>query len=174
MVEFEKPFHSTRAIKGFVTGDQGAGHIVLSASDIHNCVRFYCDGLGFRVSDTIDMRFGDAKLTMVFLHCNPRHHTLALIPVPMPKRLHHFMLQMQSIDDVGSTMYLAQDKSIEMTASLGRHTNDHMISFYMRSPSGFEIEYGWGAREIDDATWRVAKHQAPSIWGHRRTAMPHG
>lgn len=170
-VQFENPFHSPRAISGFVTGEQGVGHIVVAVPDIQKSLRFYCEGLGFRVSDTIDMKFGPAKVTMVFLHCNPRHHTLALVPVPAPKRLHHFMLQLRSVDDVGSTMYLVQDKGIEIASTLGRHTNDHMLSFYMRTPSGFEIEYGWGARTVDDATWHVQKHNAPSIWGHRRAAM---
>ncbi len=170
-VQFENPFHSPRAISGFVTGEQGVGHIVVAVPDIQKSLRFYCEGLGFRISDTIDMMFGPAKVTMVFLHCNPRHHTLALVPVPAPKRLHHFMLQLRSVDDVGSTMYLVQDKGIEIASTLGRHTNDHMLSFYMRTPSGFEIEYGWGARTVDDATWHVQKHNAPSIWGHRRAAM---
>ncbi len=169
-IQFEKPFHSPRAIGGFVTGQQGVGHIVVAAADIQKSLRFYCEGLGFRVSDTIDMKFGPMKVTMVFLHCNARHHTLALVPVPAPKRLHHFMLQLRSIDDVGATMYLVQDSGIEITSTLGRHTNDHMLSFYLRTPSGFEIEYGWGGREVDDATWHVQKHHAPSIWGHRRPA----
>jgi len=167
-IQFEKPFHSPRAIGGFVTGQQGVGHIVVAAADIQKTLRFYSEGLGFRVSDTIDMKFGPMKVTMVFLHCNARHHTLALVPVPAPKRLHHFMLQLRSIDDVGATMYLVQDSGIEITSTLGRHTNDHMLSFYLRTPSGFEIEYGWGGREVDDATWHVQKHHAPSIWGHRR------
>jgi hypothetical protein len=81
------------------------------------------------------------------------------------------MLQLRSIDDVGATMYLVQDQGIEIAATLGRHTNDHMLSFYMRTPSGFEIEYGWGGREVDDASWHVQTHHAPSIWGHRRAAM---
>jgi 2,3-dihydroxybiphenyl 1,2-dioxygenase len=170
-VQFEKPFHSPRTIGGFVTGEQGVGHLVVAVPDIQKSLRFYCEGLGFRISDTIDMKFGPMSVTMVFLHCNVRHHTLALVPVPAPKRLHHFMLQLRSIDDVGATMYLVQDQGIEITATLGRHTNDHMLSFYMRTPSGFEIEYGWGGREVDDATWHVQKHHAPSIWGHRRAAM---
>ncbi len=172
-VEFENPYHSPRPIGGFVTGAQGVGHIVIAVADIEKSLRFYCEGLGFRMSDTIDMNFGGSmKFTMAFLHCNPRHHTIALIPIPAPKRLHHFMLQLRAIDDVGATMYLVQDKGIEITSSLGRHTNDHMLSFYMRTPSGFEIEYGWGARVVDDATWHVQKHHSPSIWGHRRTGMP--
>ncbi len=74
------------------------------------------------------------------------------------------------MDDVGSTLYLAQDEGVEIASTLGRHTNDHMLSFYMRTPSGFEVEYGWGARTVDDAVWHVQRHQAPSIWGHRRGA----
>jgi len=171
-IQFEKPFQSPRPISGFVTGQQGLGHIVMAARDIEKSLRFYLDGLGFRISDTIDMNFGRGmQVTMSFMHCNPRHHTLALMPVPAPKRLHHIMVQVRSIDDVGATMYLAQDRKIEIASTLGRHTNDHMLSFYLRTPSGFEIEYGWGAREVDDATWHVQKHHAPSIWGHRRPSM---
>ncbi len=169
-VEFEKPFHSPRAISGFVTGEQGLGHMVIAVKDLNQSLSFYCDALGFRISDFIEMKFGPMRATMAFLHCNPRHHTIALAPVPAPKRLHHFMVQTRSIDDVGATMYLVQDSGIEIASSLGRHTNDHMFSFYMRTPSGFEIEYGWGGREIDDRIWHVQKHHAPSIWGHRRSA----
>jgi biphenyl-2,3-diol 1,2-dioxygenase len=171
-VEFEKPFHSPRAISGFKTGAQGLGHIVVATSDVDKSVRFYCDTLGFRMSDFIDMKFGAFGFSMAFMHCNPRHHTLALIPIPMPKKLLHFMLQCHSIDDVGATMYLVQEAGIEIAASLGRHTNDHMLSFYMRTPSGFEVEYGWGGRDIDDRIWHVQKHHAPSIWGHHRAGMP--
>src|SRR5262249_1698615 len=171
-IQFEQPFHSPRAISEFVTGRQGLGHIVMAAGEVGKDLRFYLDGLGFRLSDTIDMNFGRGmQVTMSFMHCNPRHHTLALVPMPAPKHLHHIMLQLRSVDDVGSTMYLVQDRQIEIAATLGRHTNDHMLSFYLRTPSGFEVEYGWGGREVDDATWHVQKHHAPSIWGHRRPGI---
>jgi biphenyl-2,3-diol 1,2-dioxygenase len=107
---------------------------------------------------------------MEFLHCNPRHHTLALLPVPAPKRLHHFMLQAHTMDDVGFALERAEAAQVPLTATLGRHTNDHMVSFYLRTPSGFEVEFGHGARTVDDATWRVARHDAPSSWGHKRPA----
>jgi biphenyl-2,3-diol 1,2-dioxygenase len=51
--------------------------------------------------------------------------------------------------------------------NLGKHTNDHMVSFYLRTPSGFAVEYGWGAREVDDRTWQVQVHTAGSMWGHQ-------
>jgi biphenyl-2,3-diol 1,2-dioxygenase len=153
-----------------VTGDEGLGHIVLTASDMTKARAFYMDVLGFRLSDIIRMRFGPATtFDMEFLHCNPRHHTLALLPVPAPKRLHHVMLQARTMDDVGFALERAEAAQVPLTATLGRHTNDHMVSFYLRTPSGFEIEYGWGGRTIDDdSAWEVASYASGSIWGHAR------
>jgi biphenyl-2,3-diol 1,2-dioxygenase len=106
-------------------------------------------------------------LELEFYHCNPRHHTLALAPVPTPKRLHHFMLQAATLDDVGFALDRVAAAKVPLTNTLGKHTNDHMVSFYARTPSGFEVEYGWGAREVGP-TWRVAHHDRVSIWGHQR------
>ncbi len=63
-----------------------------------------------------------------------------------------------------------------LAMTMGRHTNDHMMSFYVRSPSGFEIEYGWGAALVPDADdWVVTHMTTTSIWGHRPgTAPPPG
>jgi len=174
MMNFENPFQSPRPLSGFVTGTMGLGHIVLRVDDSSRSLHFYRDVLGMRVSDFIDlkMRRGqETKLSLTFMHCNGRHHSVAFGEIPAQKRLMHFMLQAKSVDDVGSTMYLAQDRGVPISGSLGRHTNDHMVSFYMRSPSGFEIEYGYGARIVDDATWKVQRHQAGSIWGHRGPVM---
>lgn len=168
-VEFEKPFKSERAISGFVTGEQGLGHTVLSAPDIKASRHFYEDLLGFRISDYINMEVApNFAIDLVFLHCNTRHHTLALAPVKTKKRLFHFMLQLNSLDDIGATYDLVKQRGIRLGMELGKHTNDHMLSFYMKSPSGFEVEYGWGARTIDDATWSVTQHTSPSIWGHKQ------
>ncbi|MEQ1888119.1 MAG: VOC family protein [Alphaproteobacteria bacterium] len=168
-VEFEKPFHSARSISGFVSGEQGLGHTVLCVPDIKAARHFYEDQLGFLISDFINMKLSPKhSVDLVFMHCNPRHHTLALAPVNAPKRLFHFMLQLNSLDDIGSTYDLVKARGIKLSMDLGKHTNDHMVSFYMKSPSGFDVEYGWGARVIDDATWHVTQHTAGSIWGHKR------
>jgi 2,3-dihydroxybiphenyl 1,2-dioxygenase len=166
----ETPFAS-KAVSGFVTGEEGIGHVVLTTSDIAGSRAFYQDLLGFRLSDIIRMPVGPKMaIEMEFYHCNPRHHTLALVPVPAPKRLHHFMLQVNTLDEVGFALERAEAAGVPITATLGKHTNDHMVSFYARTPSGFEVEYGFGARTVDDATWRVARHDAPSSWGHKRVA----
>lgn len=167
----ETPFASPAGVAGFVTGTQGLGHVVISTKDIAAARHFYQDLLGFRPSDTIRMRMGpQTSFDMEFFHCNPRHHTLALIPLPLPKRLHHFMLQVPTLDAVGYALERAQGAQAPITATLGRHTNDQMVSFYTRTPAGFEVEFGFGAIEVDDATWRVTRHDKGSAWGHKRPA----
>ena len=169
LVTFDKPFQSPRPISGFKTGEQGLGHFVVWVDDFDRSLHFYRDVLGMRVSDFV--KFSPApnvKIDIAFFHCNPRHHSIAFAKLPhAPKRLHHFMLQANTLDDVGSTYYLCQDQKVPIVMNLGKHTNDHMVSFYLRTPSGFAIEYGWGAREVDDRTWQVQVHTAGSIWGHQ-------
>ena len=41
-----------------------------------------------------------------------------------------------------------------------------MLSFYMRSPAGFEVEIGCGGRLVDDATWVVNHFTGGDEWGH--------
>tara|TARA_R110000765_G_scaffold239864_2_gene342379 strand:+ start:174 stop:1046 length:873 start_codon:yes stop_codon:yes gene_type:complete len=164
----EKPFTSPAGVRRFVTGDQGIGHIVLSAPDIAKTRAFYADLLGFRLSDVISMKISPKfSLDLEFYHCNPRHHTLALVPAPAPKRLHHFMVQSDTLDDVGFALDRAIRAGAKITQTLGKHSNDQMVSFYARTPAGFEVEFGWGAREVDE-TWGVVRHTKTSIWGHKR------
>lgn len=159
-VDYDTPFRSPRPISGFVTGEQGLGHTNIFVRDVEASVRFYRDALGLRLSDYIR--------NTAFFHCNPRHHTLALAQGPRPKRMWHVMLQVQSIDDVGSTYYLCQEQGVPISITLGRHTNDLMVSFYLTTPSGIDIEYGWGGRTVDDATWQVIYHERGTLWGHKR------
>jgi 2,3-dihydroxybiphenyl 1,2-dioxygenase len=167
----ERPFVSPAGVSGFVTGEQGLGHIVLTTANIAAARHFYQDQLGFRLSDIILMGAGpQSSFEMEFFHCNARHHSLALVPLPAPRRLHHFMVQAPSLDAVGFALERAERAGAPITASLGRHTNDRMVSFYARTPAGFEIEFGFGAVEVDDASWRVTRHERPSSWGHRRVA----
>ena len=172
LVTFESPFNSPQPISGFETGDMGLGHIVVGVDDLERSLHFYRDVLGMRISDFVEVERAGAHVKLAFFHCNPRHHSLAFMAGPGPKRLHHFMIQLKSIDDVGRAYYRCQERSIPIAMTLGRHVNDHMVSFYAVSPSGFTVEYGWGARVVDDRTWAVQTHQAASVWGHVRLQPP--
>jgi len=160
-----EPFVAPWGGSGFVTGTLGLGHIVLGTPHFSAAVEFYTEVLGFRVSDI--WRPGGSEVT--FLHCNPRHHSLALVPAD-EAQLYHFMFEARSLDDVGYALDRHHDGGIPISMDLGKHPNDEMVSFYSRSPSGFDVEIGCGGRLVDDATWTVTEITKPSLWGHRRPA----
>jgi 3,4-dihydroxy-9,10-secoandrosta-1,3,5(10)-triene-9,17-dione 4,5-dioxygenase len=156
-----EPFNSPHGGSGFVTGDLGLGHIVLGTPQSAAAIEFYTETMGFRVSDY--WRPGGAEVA--FLHCNPRHHSLAIVPADEPQ-LYHFMFETQALDDVGYALDRHHHLKIPISMGLGRHPNDEMVSFYSRSPSGFDVEIGCGGRLIDDTTWTVTEITKASLWGH--------
>ena len=84
--------------------------------------------------------------------------------------IHHLMMELYMLDDVGQAYDLALGEEGRIATTLGRHTNDFMTSFYANTPSGFFVEYGWGGRSIDPANWTpVEMTSGPSLWGHDRT-----
>lgn len=161
----KKNFVSPRGAR-FVTGAQGIGHGVVTVNDIDETANFYIGLLGFRLSDVI--AFGDfAELN--FTSPSPRHHSLAYASFPgVPGgALQHIMLEVDDIDAVGRALDYCMDHGVPIQSMLGKHTNDHVISFYCQSPSGLTVEYGVGGRQIDNATHQVGRYDAASFWGHR-------
>jgi 2,3-dihydroxybiphenyl 1,2-dioxygenase len=161
------PFVSGRPISGFRTGALGMGHVVLNVEDVERLLPFYRDLLGFKVSD-----FGLKPYGLYFFHVNGRHHSFAIVGSGR-RALHHLMVEVGSLDDVGQGYDLAQQDEGRIAVTLGRHTNDHVTSFYANTPSGFFVEYGWGGRVIDPGTWQPHEtFDGPSLWGHERLSMP--
>jgi len=158
-----KSFHPGRPMSGFVTGTQGLGHVVLVVPNVTVAEAFYMDMLGHRKSDEA---YTPTGLNLKFYHYDPRHHSVALAAIPGMRGLHHVMIQVRELDDVGIAYDICRQQGLPISMTLGRHTNDRMVSFYVRSPAGFDVEYGWGAIEIDDQTWSVATLGRSSLWGH--------
>jgi 2,3-dihydroxybiphenyl 1,2-dioxygenase len=157
----DTPFRPGRMISGFRTGPLGMGHVLIMVQDMTAALAFYRDLLGFRVSD-----YARAPVNAYFLHVNSRHHSLALVEAPV-NGMHHLMVELYSLDDVGQGYDLALMKREQIVATLGRHNNDLMTSFYMHTPSDFLVEYGWGGRDVDDATWQPRElGSVASFWGH--------
>lgn len=76
------------------------------------------------------------------------------------------MMELYSLDDVGQGYDRALGAQDRVAVSLGRHHNDYMTSFYMRTPSNFLVEYGWGARDITP-DWKPEQLDTlASFWGH--------
>jgi 2,3-dihydroxybiphenyl 1,2-dioxygenase len=154
-----RPVRLTRPLSGYRTGGFGMGHVVVGVEKYDETLAFLVDVLGFRVSDTL----GDV---IAFLHCNPRHHSIALVRTDEPG-IRHVMLETAGLDDVGTTIDVCLRRGI-VTRTLGRHTNDRAVSFYLTTPSGWEIEYGWGGLEVDERDWSRRQMVGPtSLWGHQ-------
>jgi 3,4-dihydroxy-9,10-secoandrosta-1,3,5(10)-triene-9,17-dione 4,5-dioxygenase len=157
----------------FVTGEQGLGHVVLSTPDDAEALTFYRDVLGFRLRDSMRLPpeavgrpAGSAPAWLRFFGCNPRHHSLAFLPMPTPTGIVHLMIEVGETDDVGLALDRAKRHGVKMSATLGRHVNDQMLSFYMKTPGGFDIEFGTEGLEVDDADWVARESTAVSLWGH--------
>jgi 2,3-dihydroxybiphenyl 1,2-dioxygenase len=163
----DTPFSPGRSISGFRTGPLGLGHAVLTVENIDAVMPFYVDVLGFGLSDYMQKPF-----RAYFFHINARHHSLALIETGR-NGMHHLMVELFSLDDVGQSYDVALSQPERVSVTLGRHTNDLMTSFYAKTPSSFMIECGWGGREIDPANWQPFELQdGPSLWGHERVWLP--
>jgi 3,4-dihydroxy-9,10-secoandrosta-1,3,5(10)-triene-9,17-dione 4,5-dioxygenase len=161
---------TTRAGTSFVAGDLGLGHVVLPQPDMASAMDFYGGLLGFHLRDSMrlpGMGADGADAWIRFLGCNPRHHSLALFQGPVPSGIVHLMLEVEDLDAVGRALDRVRELEAPLSATLGRHTNDHMVSFYVGTPGGFDLEYGTGGRLVDPDSWVATEITAVSYWGHR-------
>lgn len=158
------PIPSPLVRSGFVADDLGLGHLVLTAPDKAASRAFY-DALGFQHSDDIVCEIYGHPVDLSFFHVNPRHHSLAF-GGPQRKRLHHFMVEARALDDVGLAYDRAIRAGLTIMQTLGRHPNDRMFSFYAKTPSGFQFEFGWGGRQLDAPGCEPQTYDHISEWGH--------
>jgi 2,3-dihydroxybiphenyl 1,2-dioxygenase len=155
----------------FVTGDQGLGHVVLPAMDAPGLFDFYTQVLGFvsrgafRVP--LPKEFGPIRIR--FLGINERHHSMAIAPA-MHQRdpgLIHMMVEVDTLDAVGEALDRVEKEGFQLSSTLGRHTNDKMVSFYVRAPGDWDIEFGTGGLRVDESHYTAEEITADSYWGHK-------
>ena len=175
MAPMDQAFRSPALHGSFVAGALGVGHYVAIARDKSATDRFYRQVLGLRLSDYIrgEVAPGGPILDATFLHARTgRHHSVAFACAPMPKRVHHLMVEVDNRDDVGLARDRCRAAGIPLMMELGSHPNDGMFSFYAVTPSGFGLEIGTGGVIIDDADWQVKSYTRLSNWGHERPPAP--
>lgn len=164
------PFASALMPGGFLTAGMGFGHVVFATPAFDEACRFLVDGLGMAQSDCLEMPLGpEMTLEVRFFHCNGRHHSVALARTPfeVPQKLHHFMVEANSRDDVGAAFDRAWVSGLPIPNGLGRHDNDGMFSFYVASPAGFLVEVGHGGRIVTDDWDDNRVYDRISKWGHQ-------
>lgn len=155
----------------FVTGEQGMGHVVLPTTAMDETVRFYTEVLGFLPRGSIKVggpRGSGEPRRVRFLGANQRHHSLAICPAPHgePPGLVHLMVEVDSLDAVGRALDKVHALGFSVSSTLGRHTNDKMVSFYVRAPGGWDLEYGTEGMRVDESYYTAEEITKDSYWGH--------
>lgn len=110
------------------------GHAVAGTTDLTATMRFFVEGLGFKVSDHI----GDKG---AFLRCSTDHHNFLALQSPV-NYLHHTSWQVNDIDDVGRGAFSMLEGNPERHVwGLGRHHAGSNFFWYLKDPAGNFSEY---------------------------------
>lgn len=155
----------------FVTGDQGLGHVVVPATDPAGLFDFYTEVLGFKSRGAfrvpLPKEFGPVRVR--FLGINERHHSLAIVPAAHLRdpRVVHIMVEVDTLDAVGRALDRINAEGVQLSSTLGRHTNDKMVSFYVRAPGDWDIEFGTDGMRVDETYYTAEEITADSYWGHQ-------
>lgn len=155
----------------FVTGAQGLGHVVLPTPAFEEAYTFYTEVLGFLPRGAIRLGPADAPgpaRRVRFMGVNQRHHSLALCPAPHSGEpgMVHLMTEVDTLDAVGQALDRLGKLGFSISSTLGRHTNDRMVSFYVRAPGGWDLEFGTEGMLVDEAHYTAEEITADSYWGH--------
>ncbi|WP_106402169.1 VOC family protein [Actinocorallia populi] len=156
----------TKLANTFVTGENGMGHVVLPTPNFQATYDFYCEVLGFLPRGA--MKVGGGHVRVRFLGVNQRHHSLAICPAPHDgdPGLVHLMVEADKLDTVGRALDNINKRGFSLSSTLGRHTNDKMVSFYVRAPGGWDVEYGCEGMLVDERYYTAEEITADSYWGH--------
>ncbi len=168
--EIGTPYNPQLDVKGFRTGIMGLGHIVLPAPNQDETHKFYTDLMGFRDTDDLTLPppapgAPDQRIRFMCAN-NPRHHSLALYNFPVPSGCVHVMAEVSSLDEVGCALDRVTKAGVPLLASLGRHENDEMVSFYAIGPGGIAFEFGYDGKTIDPQSYQATSSTLGDIWGH--------
>ena len=155
----------------FLTGEQGLGHVVLPALDVDGLFEFYTEVLRFRSRGAfrvpVPPEFGPVRVR--FMGVNQRHHSLAICPSQNLRDpgLIHLMVEVDTLDAVGQALDRVNAGGFQLSSTLGRHTNDKMVSFYVRAPGDWDIEFGTEGMRVDETHYSAEEITADSYWGHQ-------
>lgn len=163
------PFDPKISTNGFVTGEEGLGHVAINCKDYQACEDYMTKAMGAGLSDHIFSDFGQSQVKATFLHVNPRHHSIAYAQFPFEtsRNIDHIMIEAAELTDVLKAQARVIEADIPITISLGEHPNDHAVSFYCSTPSGFRLELASRCIKVTPGAWESGHYDYFSMWGHR-------
>ena len=128
----------------------GLSHVVLNTVDIDAACTWWCDMLGFRVSDWSEHQ-------MVFLRCNSDHHSIAFNQADWTS-VNHMAYEVPSLDAFMRSLGRLHRVGHEPGWGPGRHGPGHNAFAYFVDPAGLVPEVTTEVEQIDEAMW------VPRVW----------
>ncbi len=141
------------------------GHVAYRVDDVQKIVKFYCDVLGFRVSDWRDDTFA-------FLRCNTDHHTVNFVHDAEPQ-LHHIAFEVKDWAEIQRAAETLARHDIHLVWGPGRHIIGHNIAIYHRNADKVRVEFFCEMDQMKDEAlgyfdprpWHQDRPQRPKVWG---------
>jgi len=145
---------SSVAIRPEPSPPRRIGHVVFGTTDVAASVAFYREGLGFKLSDTVDGGIG------TFLRCSTDHHNLLLMPAPVPC-MNHYAVEMDDVDAIGlAGMQVVGAHPEASVYGIGRHVLGANLFWYLLDPQGGMFELFADMDQIlDDEAWAAAEYR---------------
>ncbi|MET0868501.1 MAG: VOC family protein [Pseudorhodoplanes sp.] len=175
MVSFEDPkgtvmevFRSPEPLKQTFTNNgvvpHKLGHIAFHVNDVKRITRFYCDVLGFKVSDWMGDYFS-------FLRCSPDHHTINLVETGKNKHF-HTAFELRDWAHMQTALDFISKRGYKTLWGPGRHGIGHNLFSYHRSPNGLITELFAELDQMKDESlgyfeprpWHRDSPQRPKTW----------
>jgi catechol 2,3-dioxygenase-like lactoylglutathione lyase family enzyme len=140
------------------------GHVAYRVDDVQKTVKFYCDVLGFRVSDWHADNFA-------FLRCNTDHHTVNFVYDTEPQ-LHHIAFEVKDWAEIQRAAEILARHDIRLVWGPGRHIIGHNIAIYHRNADKVRVEFFCEMDQMKDETldyfdprpWHQDRPQRPKVW----------
>jgi catechol-2,3-dioxygenase len=141
------------------------GHVAFHTPDVQGTVKFYCDVLGFRVSDWRSDFFA-------FLRCSRDHHTINLLQAGHGE-IHHIAFELRDEAEINRACDFLGRHNIKLNWGPIRHIIGHNIAIYHKNPDGITIEffsdmdvmYDEALGYFEPRPWHQDRPQRPKVWG---------
>lgn len=137
------------------------GHVAYRVNDVQKITSFYCDVLGFKVSDWMGDHFS-------FLRCGVDHHTINFTRYET-ERLHHIAFELRDWGEIHNACDYLTKKKIQLVWGPLRHVVGHNIAAYHRNPDEIRVEL---YAEMDLMKDEELGYWEPRPWHEERPLRP--
>jgi catechol 2,3-dioxygenase-like lactoylglutathione lyase family enzyme len=139
------------------------GHVAFHCADVKTVTNFYCDVLGFRVSDWMGDFFS-------FLRCGPDHHTINLMETGTDRHF-HTAFEVRDWAHLQTACDYLSLNGYKLLWGPGRHGIGHNLFAYHRAPNGLITELFAELDRMNEELgyfeprpWHRDRPQKPKVW----------